>query len=198
MNCWGPKVEISTAHNPKKSVPGKGNTHPCTPSKRCLWDNVLDVTVPSHTPRELLEHHTKSWLSRVFLSTANYTVNVLCLGRSPTSSVNGEIIQRSFECWSDTSCVSESFKEEMHKSGGIVCVGFDKVEFTNTGWRSSPKFCYISPCVAVYHSVQKSRNVQTNPQPSWNSGLALGEVDSDLEPYQTESNFKSSFIAIYL
>lgn len=89
------------------------------------------------TPQEILS-------VQVFPSTTNHTVNVLHPGRSPTSSVDGEKIPRSFERWSDTSCVAESSKEGIHSSGGDVCVGFDKAEFTNTMWVSSPKFCYIS------------------------------------------------------
>lgn len=196
MKCWRPKVGILRALIPKKSVPGKDKTHPCppsadtcgTPSQRWWCPPILQGNW--QTPGEILP-------IQVFLSTANHTVNVLHLGRPPASSVVGDIIPKSFECWSDTSHVAESFQVEIHPSGRVVCAGFNKAEFTNTGWGSSPKFCYVSLHGAVSHSV-KGRNVQTSPQPCWNSGLALGEVLSDLEPYQTKSNFKSSFIAIHL
>lgn len=94
------------------------------------------------TPKEILP-------IQVFLSTANHTDNVLHLGRSLASSVDGERIPRS----SDTSCVAKPFKEKIHPSGGFVCIGFDKAEFTDTRRGPNPKFCYISLDGAPSHSV---------------------------------------------
>lgn len=128
-----------------------------------------------------------------FLKIPNHPC-VLHRVRFPTISMDGEITPRPSECWSDTNCIAEYFEMKIHPWRGALCVAFDKAEFTNTGWESPPKILFPYRM----HSVQRSWNAQTSPQTCWNSGLALGEVLSDSEPYQTKSNFMSSFTATCL
>lgn len=113
-----------------------------------LWDRISEVMISSHTPRELAKHHEKSCLSRCFQNFQ--TTHVLHLWL-PTISVDGEITPRPFEGWSDTNCIAEYFKVKIHPWRGAVCGGFDKAEFTNTEWESTPKFCYISLNGALTH-----------------------------------------------
>lgn len=97
MNCWRPKVGIFRALILKKSVPGKDNTRPCTlPADARGTVSRGDGALPYSKGTGKIPWEIPP--VQVFLSTTNPTVYVLHLRRSPTSSVDGEIIPKSFEC----------------------------------------------------------------------------------------------------